>query len=323
MADLEIKYLEIEIQSGGEAYHILRGVNLFVRDGTSLGLVGESGCGKSMTALSILGLLPKNSKITKGNIFLDRSNLTTLNDKQMRKIRGKRISMIFQNAAAALNPLFTALQQVADVYAEHTGKSGAVSKEKAIELLGLIGIRREFVENYPHELSGGMSQRVMIAMALACSPEILLADEPTTGLDITIQVQVINLLKSLIKKINASLLFISHDIGLVSEICEKIAVMYAGRIVEIGDTNQMLSSPLHPYTSALLKSFRGSSGQRMSFIPGRVPDPRIKQIGCSFAPRCEYAREKCFKLEPKLEQMEIDHLVSCFYPIAFEKEKSN
>jgi len=312
MANLNIQDLELNINNGQETYYVLRGVTFTVPPGAKLGLVGESGCGKSMTATSIMRLLPKNAIIDKGQIMLDQIDLIKLSEKEMRQIRGKRITLIFQDAASALNPLCSAVQHVADVYARHNSVSKKKSLPRAYELLAKTGIPKHLANNYPHELSGGMCQRVMIAMALACSPEILIADEPTTGLDVTIQIQVIELIERMVEEIGSSLIFISHDIGLVSEVCDRIAVMYAGKIVESGNKEQIISEPMHPYTKALLLSFRSQSGKRMPFIPGRVPDLRTRQEGCSFAPRCSMAESQCWHSEPKLREISPGHEVACF-----------
>jgi len=313
MTDLNIQDLQVNINTGQETYYVLRGVTFKVPAGAKLGLVGESGCGKSMTAASIMRLLPKNATIVKGQILLDQLNLINLSEKEMRQIRGKRITLIFQDAASALNPLCSAVQHVADVYARHISLSRKESLHHAYELLAKTGIPKHLAHNYPHELSGGMSQRVMIAMALGCSPEILIADEPTTGLDVTIQTQVVELIERTVEEIGSSLIFISHDIGLVSEICDRIVVMYAGKIVEAGNREQIISGPGHPYTTALLHSFRAQPGKRMPFIPGRVPDLRIRQEGCSFAPRCSLADNQCWHSEPKLSEISPGHEVACFH----------
>lgn len=310
---LRIQDLKVDIQTEEATLHVLRGVTLSLGENAALGLVGESGCGKSTTAMSVLRLLPKNATIVAGQILLGQLDLTHVTEQKMRSIRGTRISLIFQSAAASLNPLLTGAQHVADVYARHSGATTKEARRRAVDLLAMTGIGIDHANSYPHELSGGMCQRVMIAMALACSPDILIADEPTTGLDITIQIQVIELIEESANRLGASLLYISHDIGLVSEICTQMAVMYAGRIIEIGRTEQITSTPAHPYTLGLLRSFRDQSGTRMPFIPGRVPDPRTLQPGCSFAPRCRLASTICSGAVPKMQEIEPGHLAACHH----------
>ena len=311
MAVLDVRHLQVNIQTRAETYHVLRDVSFRIEQRALLGLVGESGCGKSMTAAAILRMLPKNANVTGGEVLLDEADLVRMSESEMRRVRGRDICMIFQNAALSLNPLLTALEHVADVYVRHSGVSKKEARSRATELLGTTGIGVEHCNSYPHELSGGMCQRVMITMALACSPSILIVDEPTTGLDVTIQNQVIELIEESVRKLSASLILISHDIGLVSEVCAQIAVMYVGRIVEVGSAEHIISDPAHPYTVGLLRSFLDRTGARMPFIPGRVPDLRIVKPGCSFAPRCELATNTCHSVMPQMQEIESGHLAAC------------
>ncbi|MHB8482486.1 MAG: ABC transporter ATP-binding protein [Nitrospiria bacterium] len=294
-------------------------ITLTVEKGKVLGLVGESGSGKSMTALSVLRLVPPPGKIVSGDILFENQSLLTLNDEEMRKRRGKEISMIFQEPMTSLNPVFTVGEQVAEMLRLHLKMSRKEAKEKTIELFKGVGIPSEEkrYHEYPHQLSGGMRQRVMIAMAISCNPKLIFADEPTTALDVTIQAQILNLLHHLKDKLNMSLILISHDLGIIAESADDVAVMYAGKIVEYTDTRALFAHPLHPYTRGLLESLpkfdrNGREKTRLKAIPGVVPRLSDLPPGCAFEPRCPYAMAICKTDPPVLEEKETGHLASCW-----------
>jgi len=282
----------------------------------TLCLVGESGCGKSLTALSILRLVPSPpGKIISGSIFYHGTDLLGLPEKKMRKLRGKEISMIFQEPMTALNPVFTIGFQIEEVLKTHLGLKGKDCKDKAVEMLKVTGIPapEQRVNEYPHQLSGGMMQRVMIAMALCCNPKLLIADEPTTALDVTIQAQILDLINELQDKFHTSVLMITHDLGVVAETAHKVAVMYAGKIVEFAEVNELFENPLHPYTIGLFKSLPSISANKkvLEPIPGTVPDPLNFPSGCPFHPRCFMKRPECEKIVPELERKAKKHYAAC------------
>ncbi len=314
MMDLiKIRDLHMKVDHFEDTFYILRGVNLSVSMNSSLGIVGESGSGKTMICLSMMRLMPKGAKITKGEILLQEEDLCCYSDKQMETVRGKKISMIFQDARAALNPVLTVGNQISDIYCHYTGNSRSVGMKKAVEVLNAMGLpnARSRVKSYPHELSGGMCQRVLIAMALVSTPKLVIADEITSGIDVTIQSQVIELVKSVSDEISASLVFVSHDIGVIIEACSDIAVMYSGIVFEQGSISTVLGKPLSPYTKALLKCFEIGHSDRMSFIPGTAPDLKLVEPGCPFAPRCEYVMDICKIEVPKMKLYEPGHVVAC------------
>jgi oligopeptide/dipeptide ABC transporter ATP-binding protein len=296
------------------------GVNFEVYPGEVLGLVGESGCGKSVTSLSIMRLISKPGKIDEGEILLDGEDLLKLPEDEMIKVRGNRISMIFQQPQTALNPVFKVGDQLAEVLDVHQDLGKEAGWKRAVALLKMVGVpdpeRR--AEAYPHELSGGMAQRVMIAMALACVPELLIADEPTTALDVTIQAQILDLMRDLRREMGTSVILITHDLGVVAEMAERVAVMYAGEIVEQTDVNTLFDQPLHPYTQGLIGSIPilGEIKERLDVIPGSVPNLVNLPPGCRFAPRCQ-ARFKyncaiCAEVKPELEEVKPGHFVRCW-----------
>jgi oligopeptide/dipeptide ABC transporter ATP-binding protein len=286
---------------------ILENVSFKVNQGQSLAIVGESGCGKSMTALSIMGLLPENIQVGSGNISFADRDLTKLSSIEMNKIRGKEISMIFQEPMTSLNPSFTIGNQIAEVFKYHTTYRPKEIREKSIEVLKKVKIPdpEEKLDVYPHQLSGGMRQRVMIAMALACNPKILIADEPTTALDVTIQAQILDLLNELQETENMTIILITHDLGVVAETCHRAIVMYAGQVIEEGSVEDLFESPQHPYTRGLMLSAPrlGEKKEKLYVIPGSVPDIDSMPKGCRFGPRCEFATDICKEKEPVLEDL--------------------
>ncbi|MHC2995097.1 MAG: ABC transporter ATP-binding protein [Candidatus Atribacteria bacterium] len=292
------------------------GVDFEVYQGETLGLVGESGCGKSVTAFSIMRLLDYPGKAVGGEILFKSENLLRKSDAEMRKIRGKEIAMIFQEPMTALNPVLTVGFQISEALMMHfnIGKKEAINK--SVELLKKVGIPmpEERVNEYPHQLSGGMRQRAMIAMAMSCDPVLLIADEPTTALDVTIQAQILDLMKSLLREFNASLIMITHDLGVIAEIADRIAVMYASKIVEYADKKTIFHTPLHPYTFGLLTSIPrlDLEVKRLDVIPGIVPNPLHFPPGCKFNPRCRFATNKCREEEPPLTKVEEGHLIRCW-----------
>jgi oligopeptide/dipeptide ABC transporter ATP-binding protein len=293
------------------------GVTFEIADGKTVGLVGESGCGKSVTALSILQLLPKGTgRIVSGEIAFQGMNLATLRDEEMRRIRGNQISMIFQEPMTSLNPVMTIGDQIVETLRLHRGASRSEGRDRAIEMLGLVKIAdpQKRVRNFPHQLSGGQRQRVMIAMALACTPKLLIADEPTTALDVTIQAQILELIGELQQRLGMAVLLITHDLGVVAERADEVAVMYAGKIVESAKPEVIFTHPKHPYTVGLLHSMPGSrdAKKRLDAIPGMVPSPLNWPTGCRFRDRCARAEARCAEAQPPLVEIKAQHRVACF-----------
>jgi oligopeptide/dipeptide ABC transporter ATP-binding protein len=295
------------------------GVSFEIDEGKTLGLVGESGCGKSVTALSLLRLVPSPpGRIVGGEILYRGRDLLKLDGESMRKIRGNEISMIFQEPMTSLNPVFTVGNQIGEAIHLHQGLGRRETREKTIEMLKLVKIADpdSRVDDYPHQLSGGMRQRVMIAMALSCNPSLLIADEPTTALDVTIQAQIMELMQELQEQLGMSLLLITHDLGVVAEQADEVAIMYAGKMVERAATKQIFSRPLHPYTVGLLNSLPGARGhkkKRLDAIPGVVPSPLELPSGCRFRDRCPKAAAMCAEAEPELVEKENGHSVACYF----------
>ena len=317
---LEIRDLAVEFSTPRGTVRVLDGVSLELARGATLGLVGESGSGKSVTALSILRLLDDNARIVRGEIRVDGEDVASMSDERLRRMRGGRVAMIFQEPATSLNPVFTAGFQVAETIRLHRGVSRREAREQAVEMLRLVEIpdpeRR--ADSYPHELSGGMKQRVMIAIALSCGPELLVADEPTTALDVTIQAQILALLRDLKQRLGMSLLLITHDRGVVANEADEVAIFYCGRVVERAATRELFARPAHPYTAALLASLPRlrRRAERLVAIPGVVPDLRRLPSGCRFRDRCVQARERCAVEDPSLRPAPGGTgLVACHFPL--------
>ncbi|MCL1936284.1 MAG: ABC transporter ATP-binding protein [Defluviitaleaceae bacterium] len=314
---LEVKDLRTSFFTAGGEVKAVNGVSFQIEKGKTLGIVGESGSGKSITSLSILRLLDGTSgKTVGGEIFFKGEDLLKKPKRQMMKIRGNDISMIFQEPMTSLNPTLTCGDQIAESFRIHKHYTKAKAWESAVEMLKLVGIPspEKRAKQYPFELSGGMRQRVMIAIALSCSPELLIADEPTTALDVTIQAQILDLMKKLQKDLGTSLIMITHDLGVVAEMCDYVAVMYCGKIVEYTDVRSLFTSPKHPYTIGLLKSIPNheETKETLDIIPGSVPSPFDLPKGCSFAPRCPYAKDICNNAIPNLSDENTDRLVRCY-----------
>jgi peptide/nickel transport system ATP-binding protein len=317
---LEIKDLTIRIKLSRSVVHAVEQINLRIEPGETLGLVGESGCGKSMTGLSIMRLLPKGGQILSGSIKLSGRDLVGLSEPEVRDVRGNEIAMIFQDSGASLNPTMPIGEQIAEPVRLHRHVTRAQAMSRAEEVLGLVGLPRpkERLGDYPHQLSGGQRQRVMIAIALACEPKLLIADEPTTALDVTIQAQILSLLDEMKQRLGMAVLLITHDMGVVAGRTDRVNVMYAGRIVEGGSTRQLFEHMHHPYSQALLESIpllTQDRAERLFSIPGIPPDLTDPPIGCSFAARCRFATDKCTSLEPQLTAGEPDHLFACWNPV--------
>jgi len=318
---LSIQSLKVYFRSNGKIARAVDGVSYEVRQGETVCLVGESGCGKTVSALTILGLIPRPpGEIVGGRILFGGQNLLDLTEDQMQSIRGSRIAMVFQEPMTSLNPVFTIGDQIAEAITAHENVSPVEARNRCVELLTDVGIAapEERLHDYPHQLSGGQRQRVMIAMALACYPELIIADEPTTALDVTVQAQILNLFATLKMKRAMSLLYITHDLGVVGKIADRIYVMYAGMIVEQADAPEIFHHPYHPYTQGLLASMpaRGKRGKRLRSIPGQVPDPAYKPSGCPFHPRCDFAVPTCYDTFPEMCDEGKGHLSRC--PVLYE-----
>jgi peptide/nickel transport system ATP-binding protein len=317
---LEIENLRTQIVLREGTVHAVDGVSLYVDPGETLGIVGESGSGKTMTALSIMGLLPVGGHIADGSIHLDGRQISGLSDEQLRNIRGNEIGMIFQDPLTSLNPTMTVGKQIAEAVQLHRDVSREQAMDRAAEVLGLVGLPRpkERLDEYPHQFSGGMRQRVMIAMALACEPKLLIADEPTTALDVTIQKQILELIDDLRKRLGMSVLLVTHDLGVIAGRADRVAVMYAGKIAETTDTATLFANPRHPYTEALFEALPDKAAEtreRLYSIPGAPPDLIHPPKACRFAPRCRYAQAHCREEEPQLRGETVGHTFACFYPV--------
>lgn len=321
---LRVERLSTRFFTADGTVHAVEDVSFSIAPGEVLGLVGESGCGKSVTGLSIVRLVPQPpGRIVSGRIIFQGENLLELNDDEMRELRGRRIAMIFQDPMTALNPVLTIGRQIGEVLEQHEGLGTRAARDRAVELLAMVGIpaARRRIRDYPHQFSGGMRQRATIAMALACRPALLIADEPTTGLDVTIQAQILDLLRLIQRETNAAILLITHDMGVVAGMCDRVVVMYGGRVVEESPVNQLFHDPRHPYTIALLGSVPrlDAPKRRLAAISGAPPDLIGTEIGCSFAPRCAFAHETCARHTPRLFTASDGHTVACWADVQVER----
>lgn len=313
MALLEVKNLNLGFQSENKFFQALYDISFTIEQGKMLALVGESGCGKTMSATSIMQLIPKTARITSGEIFFNGENLLAKNQQEMQKIRGAKIALIPQDPMTSLNPLYTIGNQLLEIIKIHQNISGEAAEKKAIEALEMVQIpnAKSRLKNYPHEFSGGMKQRAIIAMALACNAELLIADEPTTALDVTIQAQIMTLLNDIKNNQNTAILLITHDLALVKENADTIAVMYAGRIVEQAPSEEFFKNPVHPYSKALLNSLPSNKSTKLSTIKGQPPAITQKLDGCKFHPRCEYCMNICRNTVPQLRNINESHKTAC------------
>jgi len=315
---LYIDNLKIRFKSDAGYVTAVNGVTFDVKEGETLAIVGESGSGKSLTSLAIMGILPANGEIYEGSIMFKGKNLRKINKREYRSLRGNEISMIYQEPMTSLNPVFTIGNQLDEAIIVHENISKDAATKKSIEMLELVGIpdAAKTMRRFPHQLSGGMRQRVMIAMALACQPSLLIADEPTTALDVTIQAQILALMRQLKEKSNTSIIFITHDLGVVAEIADRVAVMYAGEVVEIAPVNELFEKSIHPYTKGLMAAIPKvhdelSVDEDLYSIEGTVPNPEQMPTGCKFHPRCPLADEDCIKTHPPLEYVNEFHAKRC------------
>lgn len=313
---IQVKNLQISFKYDGVMTPVIRGVSFDIKRGETLGMVGESGSGKSVTSREIMRLIAAPpARIDKGEILFEGRDILKMSDDELRSIRGNRISMIFQEPMTSLNPVYTCGDQIMEVIRLHKGVSKKEARQMAIEMLREVGVQspETRVDCYPHELSGGMRQRVMIAMALSCSPTLLISDEPTTALDPTIQAQILQLIKDMKKKLNVSVLFITHDLGVVAQNCDRVVVMYAGKIVEVAEVCELFDHPAHPYTQGLIMSIpkMSSDVEELYSIDGSIPSFGSLPSGCTFGPRCPYFTEECTKSEPVLKDIGGGHLCAC------------
>ena len=320
---LDIQDLSIQYETEGGIVHAVERLNLTLDYGENLGFVGETGAGKTTTALGIMGLIPNPpGRVAGGKIFFEGEDLLEKSERQMRDIRGGKIAMIFQDPMTSLNPVMTVDKQIAEMVLLHNDVNEQQALERAVEMLEMVGIKKERAHDFPHQFSGGMKQRVVIAIALACNPILLIADEPTTALDVTIQAQVLELMHELRRKINTSLIMITHDLGIVAEMCDKVAIMYAGRVVEYASTEALYNRPAHPYTEGLFNSIPDidRDEDELQVIQGLLPDPTNLPSGCAFHPRCPYAIDSCSTDMPPMAEIEAGHFVAC--PVRFEHWKT-
>ncbi|MEB2333425.1 MAG: ABC transporter ATP-binding protein [Anaerolineaceae bacterium] len=313
---LTVAGLNLEFRTSRGTLKVLNGISFDVKRGEVFGLVGETGCGKTVTGLSVLNLLPRSARITNGSIRFDETNLLDLPAHEMERVRGGRIAMIFQDPSSSLNPVFSIGSQIRRVIRQHTDLNATQASTRATEMLEAVGLPdvKRIVSSYPHQLSDGQQQRVMIAMALSCRPQLLIADEPTTALDVTIQAQILKLLKDLQTQFDFSVILITHNLGVVAQTCDRLAVLYAGRVAEIGSTEDIFNNPQHPYTRGLMNAIPrpGSRGKKMAAIPGAVPSNPGAIRGCAFAERCEFVFDRCRVETPTLLKISEGHFASCF-----------
>jgi len=322
MSVLDVKDLTTHFFMQEAVARAVEDVSFSLRKGEMLGLAGESGCGKTTTALSIMKLLPPGGRILKGEIILDEEDLVKKTDSEMNAIRWKKISIVFQGAMNALNPVIRVGDQVAEAVTEKENVTNAEALQRARSLFELVGLDSSRVADYPHEFSGGMRQRVMIAMALACSPSIVIADEPVTALDVIVQARILELIKELQRKLGLSVIMITHDLSVIAETCERVAIMYAGRIAELGNVKDIYKDPWHPYTDALITAFPSLVGpkRRFSSVPGDPPDLTSPPSGCRFHPRCPWQDETCRSQNPEYRNVGADHYVACHHSEKFREK---
>jgi oligopeptide/dipeptide ABC transporter ATP-binding protein len=321
---LAVEDLRVRFKTQRGLVHAVNGISFDVRPGETLGLVGESGCGKSVTALATMGILPRSARIASGSIRLHGRELLGLSERQWRRVRGKEIAMIFQDPMTSLNPVLTVGAQLREAIEEHLDLDRKAATRRAVELLDQVGIPSpaDRLRNYPHQFSGGMRQRVMIAIALACEPKVLIADEPTTALDVTIQAQILDLLRDLVADRGTSLVLITHDLGVVAGMCERVKVMYAGTLVEEGSASELFAAPRHPYTLGLLQSVpRLDAGRKQPLrpIPGAPRNMLSEPVSCPFAPRCRNRIDRCDAELPQLERLDTGQRAACFNPAAADE----
>jgi peptide/nickel transport system ATP-binding protein len=310
---LEVNNLKVYYRTLAGIVRAVDDVSLSVGEGEVLGLAGESGCGKSTLGYAILGLVPPPGRIEGGSVVIDGIELTKLSEGELRKVRWSKVSMVFQGAMNVLNPVYTVEKQLTEVLMVHKGMTSREAVKVVTEALKQVGLNPELMKRYPHELSGGMKQRVVIAMALLLKPKLVIADEPTTALDVVIQAQIMNLLKKIKAEERSSMIFITHDLSLIAEIADRVAIMYAGKIAEIGPSDEIFKEPRHPYTQGLLRSIpRIRSKEKITWIPGVPPDLRRPPAGCRFNPRCPYVMDICRREEPPIIKINKDHYVSCW-----------
>ncbi|WP_233572604.1 ABC transporter ATP-binding protein [Fretibacterium sp. OH1220_COT-178] len=316
---LDIRDLSVEYDTDTGLVKAVNGLNLALERGKTLGFVGETGAGKTTTALAVLQLIQSPpGRISGGRILFEGEDVMRMTESEKKHLRGGRISMIFQDPMTSLNPIMTIEDQIMEMIQLHTDLKGEDARRRAEEMLEMVGIRSERAKDYPHQLSGGMRQRVVIAIALACEPALLIADEPTTALDVTIQAQILDLIRELQNKIRTSMLLITHDLGVVAETCDDVAIAYAGTVVEYASVKDLFDHPLHPYTRGLFEavpSLESDVGARLAVIPGLPPDPTALPEGCRFAPRCERAREVCRRPGCAMREVRPGHFVSCHFPL--------
>ncbi|HVL33337.1 MAG TPA: ABC transporter ATP-binding protein [Actinomycetota bacterium] len=320
MALLRVEDLAVRFETRKATIHAVNGISFELEQGETLGIVGESGCGKSVSSLALLGILPKNGRVTSGSVRFGGRELLELSDAQMREVRGRDIAMIFQDPMTSLNPVLPIRVQITEALRKHLRMNDDQAREEAVRLLQRVGIpaARERVDDYPHQFSGGMRQRVMIAMAISCRPKVLIADEPTTALDVTIQAQILEVLRQLVAEERMALVLITHDLGVVAGLCERTHVMYAGRFIETGTTSDLFARPRHPYTLGLLKSvprLDAARKERLEPIQGVPRDLRSLGEGCAFAPRCLYATDRSWEETPPLRDVAPGHRVACWNPV--------
>lgn len=314
---LSVENIIVEFEQGDDIVHAVNDVSFDLESGDILGIVGESGCGKSVTSLALVDLIQPPGRIKDGRVLYKGEDILSMSQEEVRRIRGNKISYVFQEPMSALNPAYTVGWQIAEPMKIHNHIKETGSREEAIKLLEEVGIpdASERVDDYPHEFSGGMRQRAMIAMALACQPDILIADEPTTSLDVTIESQILELIRRINQEQNLAVIFITHDLGVVAQICDKVAVMYMGKIVEIADTTDLFDNPRHPYTQGLMNCVLDplEDDQTIEPIGGAIPDPRNLPAGCNFEPRCPHSIEKCMDEEPELRKVGENHQSACIW----------